>query len=123
MRTLTHRVPVEREDAKATLDRHLDDFGWGLLFVLAGAVWLTPAEVVPWGAWVIGFGAILLAVNLVRQLNGIAVHLFSAGLGGLAALAGAGDLLGIDIPIIGLGLVAIGGGILYRTWRRSVERR
>ena len=127
MRTRTYHVPAESERGpaesdKAALDRRLDDIGWGLLFILAGAVWLTPDAMVPWGVWVIGFGLLLLALNLVRYLSTIAPHSFSTGLGVLALAAGVGDLTGVDIPLIGLALVAIGGAIVYRTWRRPAGR-
>ena len=127
MKTRTYPVPTESErgraeSGKAALDRRLDDIGWGLLFILAGAVWLTPDAMVPWGVWVIGFGLLLLALNLVRYLSGIAPHTFSTGLGVLALAAGVGDLADIDIPLMGLALVAIGGAIVYRTWRRPAEQ-
>ncbi len=84
----------------------IDAFGGGSLFVLTGVVMLVPG--LPGGAWLIGFGAILVAVNVARAASGLAPEWLWVIVGAGALLAGAGQIAGLDLPVLALVLIACG---------------
>lgn len=49
--------------------KYNDRIGWGLLLILWGITILF--DIIPFGVGVLGTGLVLLAVNLVRSLNGL----------------------------------------------------
>jgi len=104
---------------EATLDRRLHDLGWGLLFILTGAVSLVPAEQVPEGTWLLGVAGILLGVNALRLLSHIRVSGFSLILGLLALAAGLSRMLGVDLPLLAICLLAIGVSLVVKPWVTS----
>ena len=77
----THLSGVPVSVTYGPLDRRLHDVGWGLLLMLTGMIWLVPAERVPEGAWLLGVAAILIGVNVVRDVKHITVSGFSLVLG------------------------------------------
>ncbi len=85
---------------------------WALMFILAGVIWLFPEERVPDGTWLVGIGLILLALNAVRVVKRIPVHVLSTILGALALSAGLAEYAGVDLPLISLTLIAIGASII-----------
>ncbi len=96
------------------LDRRLNDIGWGLLFILTGLVWMLPADQVPAGAWLFGVAAILIGVNVVRYMKQIVVSRFSLALGLLALLAGLGQFWRVDLPLLAICLLVIGGSLVMK---------
>jgi hypothetical protein len=98
----------------AGLDGRLSDIGWGLLFVLTGLVWMFPAQQVPEGAWLFGVAAILIGVNVVRYLRHMAMSGFSLVLGFLALLAALGQIWRVDLPLLAICLVIIGGSLVIK---------
>lgn len=64
--TDTHKV--EPGDAQGTAQR-LDQIGWSIVAVTIGTIWLVPGVS---GAWLIGSGILLLALNGIRTSLGIA---------------------------------------------------
>ena len=40
------------------LNIRLEEIGWALFLIMIGALWLTPAELIPSHAWLIGAGLI-----------------------------------------------------------------
>lgn len=99
---------------KSSLNRRIEDWGWGLLLILTGGILLVPKEQVPQGFWLIGAGIILLGLNLVRYLNGIRLNWFSTLMGILALLAGAGEFYGVDLPLFAIFLILIGASLILK---------
>ena len=95
------------------LDRRLNDIGWGLLLMLTGAVWLSPAAVPP-GTWLFGVAAILLGVNIARMVKDIAVNGFSVVIGIAAFVAALSQLWRTDPPLVAIFLLVIGIGLIAR---------
>jgi uncharacterized membrane protein YphA (DoxX/SURF4 family) len=103
-----------QETNKIVLDKRLEDIGWGLLLLLTGVTFLMPGWAVPANTWLIGCGLILLAINLVRRLNGIAIHGFSIALGILALVGGLASFLGVQLPLFALFLILVGISIILK---------
>jgi hypothetical protein len=97
---------------RTRLSGRLDDIAWALLFLMSGAILVVPGIPHPWAAWFIGVGAILVGLNLVRTAMGMRFHVLVAGCGAIAAAAGVGAYIGIDVPILALVLLLIGVLIL-----------
>lgn len=106
---------------KGTLNRRLEDIGWGLLLILTGGILLVPDDRVPQGFWLIGAGIILLGLNLVRYLNGIAVNWFSTIMGLFALAAGAGEYSGVDLPLFPIFLIIIGASLLLKPFSKEAR--
>jgi hypothetical protein len=116
MRTVGHG-PLE----KSGLNRRIEDIGWGLLLVLTGGVLLVPDGRIPQGSWLIGAGVILLGLNLVRSLNGIAINWFSTIMGIFALIAGAGEYYGADLPLLPIFLIIIGASLVVKPLFREAR--
>jgi hypothetical protein len=108
---MTEHVETERQ---GTLNKRLEDIGWGLFLMMIGVLWLVPDATVPQGTWVIGAGLIMIGVNAVRHKKGIRVNGFSTSLGVLALAAGLASISGIRLPLFPIVLVAIGAMILLK---------
>jgi NADH:ubiquinone oxidoreductase subunit K len=96
---------------KLALDKRLATLFWPLLLILIGTIWLIPVGRVPGGTFLIGIGVILLALNLVRVLNGIPLRMLPTLLGVLALAAGLAQIAGAVLPLMPLSLIAIGTSI------------
>jgi hypothetical protein len=107
----------------AELDRRLEDIGWGLFFVLVGGVRLLPRGPVPDGAPLMGTGVLLLALNAVRWLKEIPVHVLGTALGVLALAAGVGELLDAQLRLFPAFLVVVGAGIVLKPLAARLSRR
>ena len=107
-----------RDPRTVSLDQRLGVLFWALMFILAGTIWLFPAASIPDGTWLIGIGLILLALNAVRLLYGIPVHLLPTGLGALALAAGLAAYAGVRLPLIALTSIAVGASIILELLRR-----
>lgn len=101
-------------DRTQSLEKRLDDIGWGIFLIMVGILWAAPGNWVPQGTWLIGTGALLLALNLARRWNGIALNPFTTVLGILALFAGFGDFLGVAFPLFAVCLILIGASIIIR---------
>ncbi len=97
---------------KDTLNRRLDEIGWGLFFLLIGGLWIAPN--VPSGAWLVGAGLILLGVNVVRRFNDIPVSTLTVVLGIVALAAGFGDYFGVKLPFFALLFILIGASMIAK---------
>jgi hypothetical protein len=109
-----HRARGNRSAARNIVNERLEDIGWALLFVMSGAILLVPGIPNPWGVWLLGAGLILLGLNTLRYASGIRPNLFTTGLGTIALVSGAGEFLGVDLPILALGLLLVGVIILLK---------
>jgi hypothetical protein len=69
---------------------------------------------VPEGTWLIGAGAIILGLILVRSLNGLPISGFWMFLGVLALGSGIASVLGLDIPVFPILVIIAGAGILLK---------
>ena len=82
------------------LDRRLDAAGWGLFFLMSGALLLIPG--VPDGTWLAGVGAILLGFSAVRWMTGLTMSWFAVIFGVVALASGAGAIVGVSVPVFAL---------------------
>jgi hypothetical protein len=108
---MTVHVETERQ---GTLNKRLEDIGWGLFLILIGVLWLVPDATVPQRTWVIGAGLIMIGINVVRVMNGIRMNAFSTSLGVLTLAAGLASIYGTRLPLFPIVLVAIGTMILWK---------
>ena len=114
MATQPDPAPAGEDTQKRALSKRLEDIGWGLFFIMIGCIWLVPKERVPQGTWLLGTGVLLLALNAVRYLNGLAINGFTAVLGILALAAGVGDLFGVRLPLFAICLIIFGASIILK---------
>ncbi len=110
----TYQVLRERDARKESLAKRLDESAWALFLIVTGIVWLVPEERLPDGAWLIGTGVLLLALNVVRYAGGLRIGAFTTILGVLALAGGLSELLGVDMPLSALGLLVLGVSILVK---------
>jgi hypothetical protein len=99
------------------LNRRYRLAGWGSLLLWTGAVAFLPGERLPLGLGLLGIGAILLALNLLRRaLHELPANPFDTTLGVIALALGAaelsGSLLVVPVAMIALGLVLLVRGML-----------
>jgi hypothetical protein len=101
------------------LDKRYRSIAWGALFILVGALSLIPGDQTLLA--IVGAGLILLGLNLVRSLSGIAMNGFSLALGAAGCLTGALVLfrsemgLHFEIDLFPIVLIAVG---VYFLWPR-----
>jgi hypothetical protein len=81
---------------------------------MTGALLLFPAERTPDGTWLTGTGLVLLGLNVVRYVRGVAVSRFTSVLGALALAAGLAELAGMDFPLAGILLIGLGVSIVAK---------
>ena len=110
-----------RDARKDSLTKRLDESAWALFLIMTGVVWLVPEERLPDGAWLLGTGVLLLALNVVRYFNRLAIGGFTTVLGALALAGGVGELLGTDIPLFALALLLLGVSILVKSFWRATS--
>jgi hypothetical protein len=104
----------DRDARHTTLNKRLEDIGWGLFLILIGVIWLVPDMQLPQGFWLLGVAIILLGLNAVRYLNGIKMSSFTIALGVLALAAGLGGLVGVNLPIFAVLLILLGASIILK---------
>jgi hypothetical protein len=109
-----YQVLRERDARKESLAKRLDESAWALFLIVTGIVWLVPEERLPNGAWLIGTGILLLALNVARYAAGLGVGVFTTILGVLALAGGLNELFGADVPLLALGLLVLGVSILVK---------
>ena len=97
--------------------RYLDDIGWGLLFLMSGIILLVPGFPSPWGVWLVGVGVLLVGLNTARYALSVRPSIFMTGVGVVAMVAGVGEFLKLDLPILALGLLLVGVLILLKPLR------
>lgn len=68
----------------------------------------------PSGTWLIGTGLLLLALNAVRHVKGLALNTFTVVLGILALAGGLADLADVKLPLLALAFVAFGVLLLVK---------
>jgi hypothetical protein len=109
-----HKGSGDESTRKVALSKRLEDFGWAVLLIVIGTIWLIPANLMPKGSWLIAAGIIMLGLNAIRYLNGIKTVGFSLIAGILALLAGLGEFLGLTLPLFAIALIVIGVVMLLK---------
>jgi hypothetical protein len=104
----------DQDTRNKSLNKRLEDIGWGLFLIMIGVIWLVPGAQLPHGFWLIGAAAIMLGLNAVRYLNGIKMSGFTIALGLLALAAGLGSLFGLKLPLFAILLILIGASIILK---------
>lgn len=116
---------MNREEAIAA-NKQLEQVAWGLVLILAGALFIIPDEQIPSGVWAVGFGLILLGLNLNRLRLDIKMSGFTLLVGIISLLSGLWDLfledtMGFELDIIPILLILIGLNILFRFTEGGVD--
>lgn len=114
MTTQGNQVSVDENTRKLALNRRLEGFGWAVLLITIGAIWLLPEKQVPQGSWLIAAGIILLGLNAIRYFNGIRMRGFSLVAGIVALTMGLGEFFGLKLPFFAIALILIGVGIFLK---------
>jgi uncharacterized membrane protein len=99
------------------LKKRYDRIGWGSLFILFGILSIIPGNHA--GEFYLGFGIILLLVNLVtRYFSKIEINWFWSFVGILSLFAGIVKLLNLnfELPIFETTLIITGIVIIYRSF-------
>ncbi len=125
MNTQPDSFMPEDDVEAASLNKRLEMIGWGLFLIMIGGLMLVPEQYVPEGLWLVGAGLIMLGLNAARYFYHLPLSWFTIILGLLALASGAGDLLGIDLPVLPILLILIGAHILLKSRfeRKPVEPR
>jgi len=114
MNTQNNQISVSDSATKVALSKRLEDFGWAVLLIAIGTIWLMPEKLIPQGSWLIAAGLIMLGLNAIRYFNGIEMVGFSLVAGILALLAGLGEFFGLTLPLFAIALIVIGVVILLK---------
>ena len=101
-------------EEKAALNKKLESVAWGLFLIMLGGFAFVPKETVPKGAWSIGFGVIMLGLNLARYLNKVKMSGFTTVLGVIALIGGSAQLLGFHQLEDGILLIILGVYIIFK---------
>ena len=108
---------------KRHANRRLESIGWGLFFILLGAIWLAPESLIPEDkslmAAAIGVGTILLGVNFARHLSEIRPRVGEIVVAALALIWGVAGCYGTEVPFFPLLFLLIGVGIIASAVRRA----
>jgi len=111
-----NRVESAREREQQALNKRLERIGWALFLIMIGGIGLVPEGRVPEGTWLVGVGLIMLGLNAARSIKGIQMSGSTLVLGILALIAGIGDLLGLDLPVLAILLIIVGASIILKPW-------
>lgn len=114
---------VDQEAQKREVSRKLDAIGWGLFFLMLGAIWLSPEDWIPeekgFMAAAIGVGAILIVMSIVRVLVAVKPSVGAIVLGVLILAWGVAGYYGKDLPFFPILFLLIGVGIIASAARRG----
>ena len=100
------------------LNRNLETYAWAAFFVWWGITELF--KFLPEGTGVVGFGLILIGLNVAHSLNGIPTSGFTITLGILALVLGGLELAGFflslpfELPVFAILLIVLGVIVLAR---------
>lgn len=93
------------------IGKKLDAVGWALFFIWIGVVMLVKA--LPKGIGAIGVGVIVLGISVARLVTRASVSAFWIVIGTLFVLAGVGELMAIDLPLLPVALIVCGVLLLF----------
>lgn len=104
----------EQCDRKKSQNERLESVGWGLFLIMIGCLWLAPNGTLPKSVWLLGAGAIMIALNLVRLAVGIEVSVFTLVVGTLAVALGLGDIYNVEVQVIPIVAILAGVAIIFK---------
>jgi hypothetical protein len=88
------------------VDSRIDAAGWGLFFLMSGAMLLVPG--LPAGGWLTGVGILLIGLSALRAMLGLPVSTFSVIMAVVLVATGLGEAAGVAVPWFALMLVLCG---------------
>jgi hypothetical protein len=111
--------PITRTDTK---EKQLDAATWGVFFLWLGISFLAH---IPWGAWLLGVGVIVLGAQLGRRMLGARLDAFWLVAGVLFVLGGISDIVpfGLHVAVIPVLCIVVGIVLLAKALTRSAGPR
>jgi hypothetical protein len=116
--TRESRMAGDAPDA-LRLGKRLEEVAWALFLIMTGALWLVPQGLAPDGTWLAGLGLILLGLNAARHRYQLRVNGLVIVVGAAALVAGIGRILGRELPLVPILIVALGAAVALRTIARA----
>lgn len=98
--------------------RNLDALGWLFFSAWIAIVFFIPS--IPDGVGALGVGAIVLAGSFARFVFRVSISIFWMIIGAVFVAAGAGEMMGIDLPLLPFALIVC--GVLLLLHQRSGRR-
>lgn len=106
-------------DDKRAFNKRLETICWGIFLVMAGILAIGPQTMAKESIGSIGVGLILLGLNAARSYFKIKTSTGTIILGLIALASGVGDLLGVELPVLEILLIAIGIHMIYKVFVRE----
>ena len=100
---------------KRGMGRRLDAAGWGLFFIWVGVSLLADLS---WGIGLIGVAAIIFLKPTARVFFGRALESFWVVVGVIFLLGGIWELFQVQVSLVPVLLIAVGGALLLSLFRR-----
>jgi uncharacterized membrane protein len=97
------------------LGKRLDAASWGLFFIWVGVALLADLG---WGLGLVGVAAIIFLKQTARRYFGRRLESFWVAVGVLFLLGGTWELYQIQISLVPILLIAVGGALLLRLFGR-----
>lgn len=94
------------DSVQKDLESRIDTAGWGLFFLMSGAMLLVPG--LPAGSWLTGVGILLIGLLALRAMLGLRVSTFSGIMALVLVATGLGEAAGVAVPWFALMLVLCG---------------
>ena len=107
---------ASQKRAKKRIAKQLDATGWGLFFIWVGVSLLMDLS---WGVGLLGVAAIVLLGQAARRSFGLRLELFWVVVGGLFFFGGIWELNGIDVDLLPIVLILVGGALMLSLFRRG----
>jgi len=87
-------------------ESRIDSVGWGLFFVMSGAMLLVPG--LPDGSWLTAVGGLLIGLSVARAMLGLPVSTFGVIVAVVLVATGLGVIAGVSVPWFSILLVLCG---------------
>lgn len=102
-------------------NRKIEHASWALFLMFFGLMFIVDEKIIPDGAWMMGIGALLVLLNILRYTQSLPLSHFTSGLGVILIIFGIGDYASYDIPKGALIIFIIGafllGNVLFKEKR------
>jgi hypothetical protein len=99
-------VTTTMHSVQTDLESRTDTAGWGLFFLMSGAMLLVPG--LPDGSWLAGVGILLIGLSALRAILGLPVSTFGVIMAVVLVAGGIGEVAGVAVPWFALLLVLCG---------------
>ncbi len=103
--SLGHSPSTESSDRA----RQFDSVAWAVFFIWVGVAMLAP---IPWGWFLVGVAAIILAVQLARWQIGLTIEPFWITCGAVCLAGGLWNVLQLPWPLAPILLILLGVALL-----------